>query len=162
MAVSESITSSRAALQDQPREQARDVQTLISLLGDMMPLLLRMQSPMGQASVLGQTDFMANPMLDYQAAVNFVENIAADSLQTLSTYLDGRTVQTGELDICKPLVGQATNCLAMHDYAQAFNLIWQAYRLITALRAINPQLPPLHSAAADHRAAANERSSTQH
>jgi hypothetical protein len=158
MALSESTASSRAA----PQDQARDVQTLISLLGDMVPLLLRMQSPtVGQVSPLWPNDLILNPMLDHQAAVSFVENIAADSLQTLSTYLEGRSPQAAELDICKPIVTQAANCLAVHDYAQTLNLIWQAYRLVTALRAVNPQLPPLRSASAT-QAASPDRSSTQH
>jgi hypothetical protein len=37
------------------------------------------------------------------------------------------------------------HCFAAHDYAQAFGMIWQAYRMIAALRAINPQLPPLRA-----------------
>lgn len=168
MAVSESITSSRAAPQEPSRDpahaQAQDMQTLISLLGDMVPLLVRIQSPaMGQASPALPGELTLNPMLDQQAAVCFVENMAADALHSLAIYLEGRTAQSAELDICKPIIAQATNCLAVHDYAQSFNLIWQAYRLITALRAVNPQLPPLRSAAANKSAASPlERASTQH
>jgi len=101
-------------------------------------------------------------MLDHQAAVCFVENIATDALETLSNYLDARTPQTARIDICRPIVTQAANCLAVHDYAQTFNLIWQAYRLITALRAANPQLPPLRSAAAARGAMAGSSDPSTH
>lgn len=159
MALSEhTAASNQAATQ---ADQGRDVQTLISLLGDMMPLLLRIQSP-GTGQGFASADVMLNPMLDRQAAITFVENAAADALQTLSDYLEQRTAQNSGIDICRPIVTQATNCLAAHDYAQTFNLIWQAYRLITALRAVNPQLPPLRSAAAKNAAGSSDRASTQH
>jgi hypothetical protein len=151
MAVSESSTPSNAQNRSAPpQDQARDVQTLISLLGDMVPLLIRMQTPaMGQTSPLLPIELMTNPMLDHQAAVCFVEALANDSLHTLQTYLEShRATHGNELEVCKPLVTQAANCVAVHDYAQAFDQIWQAYRLITALRAANPQLPPLRSASA--------------
>ena len=144
MPLSESTASNQAA----PPDQARDVQTLISLLGDMMPLLLRIQSPTMGPPGLSQANLAVNPMLDHQAAATFVENIAADALQTVSNYLDANTKQTGGIDICRPIIAQAANSLAMRDYEQTFDLIWQAYRLITAMRAVNPQLPPLRSAAA--------------
>jgi hypothetical protein len=158
---SEQTASSQAAAQADP---GRDVQTLISLLGDMMPLLLRIQSSgAGQIAGFGSTDIVLNPLLDRQAAINFVENAAADALQTLSHYVEQRTAQSSGVDMCRPIVTQATNCLAAHDYAQAFNLIWQAYRLIAALRAVNPQLPPLRSAAAKNAAVgSSDRASTQH
>jgi hypothetical protein len=156
---SETTSSNQAAVS---ADQGRDVQTLISLLGDMMPVLLRIQS-VGQTTGIGSTDIALNPMLDRQAAINFVENTAADALQTLSLYVEQRTAQSSGADMCRPIVTQATNCLAAHDYAQTFNLIWHAYRLITALRAVNPQLPPLRSAAAKNLAAgSSDRASTQH
>jgi hypothetical protein len=163
MALSENTASSQVSNQA-AADQGRDVQTLISLLGDMMPLLLRIQSSgAGQATGFGSTDIILNPLLDRQAAITFVENTAADALQTLSQYVEQRTTRSSGVDMCQPIVTQATNCLAAHDYAQTFNLIWQAYRLITALRAVNPQLPPLHSAAARNAAGNSpDRGSTQH
>ena len=158
MPISDSAASNQAA----PPDQARNIQTLISLLGDMMPLLLRIQSLMGQASAVAPADLVLNPMIEHQAAVSFVENLAADALQRLSSYLDARTAQTAGIDICRPIVAQAANCLAVHDYAQTFNLIWQAYRLITALRAVDPQLPPLNSAAAGKAAGSPDSGSTHH
>jgi hypothetical protein len=35
------------------------------------------------------------------------------------------------------------------DYAQAFNLIWLAYRAIETIRAADPRLPPPRAASAD-------------
>jgi hypothetical protein len=160
-----------------------DTQTVIGLLGSLMPLLLQIQwlsreqlaqSGFWQGSpyqrefaqsapqpVPGQpnsgalgpgSDFgnlaPANPTLDHQAAVNFVEDITADSLRTLSTYLENYAGQHQGLESCIPMVTHAARCFAAHDYGQTVGLIWQVYRVITALRAGNPQLPPLRAAAA--------------
>lgn len=90
----------------------------------------------------------ANPMLDHQAAVNLVEDITADSLRTLSTYLENYAGHHQGLESCIPMVTHAARCFAARDYGQTLGLIWQVYRAITALRAGNPQLPPLRAAAA--------------
>jgi hypothetical protein len=134
-----------------------DPQMLIALLSSLMPLLQRMQSqfaglppttldpflfsPGGLSSPAGST--VPNPAIDHQAAVSFVEDIAADSLRNLSHYLDTYAEQHVELAACVAIVTQAARCFAMRDYAQAFGLIWQAYRVIAVARSANPQLPPL-------------------
>src|ERR1700722_10289909 len=159
-----------------------DTQTLIGLLGNLMPLLLQIQSqsreqifqpgpwqpgfyPSGPAQpsphplTPGQLNSdqsgleglfgpvaPANPLLDHQAAVELVENITADSLRMLSAYLETYAVQHQGLESCVPVVTQAARCFAARDYAQTLGLIWQAYRVITALRAGNPQLPPPRAA----------------
>jgi hypothetical protein len=84
----------------------------------------------------------ADPVLDQQAAVNLVEDITADSLRLLSAYLETYAGQHQGLESCVPIVTQAARCFAARDFAQTLGLIWQAYRVITALRAGNPQLPP--------------------
>jgi hypothetical protein len=160
-----------------------DTQTVIGLLGSLMPLLLQMQwlsreqlsqsgfwqggpyqpgfaQPVPQpvpgqpnSGALGPgSDFgnlaPANLMLDHQAAVNFVEDITADLLRTLSTYLESYAGHHQGIESCIPMVTQAARCFAARDYGQTLGLIWQVYRVITALRAGNPQLPPLRAAAA--------------
>lgn len=135
--------------------QAPDTQTLIALLGNLMPLLVRLQaSPLDQPLPFGQFGApfsVPNPALDHQAAVSFVEDMTAGSLHALSAYLetyDGRQdARYAGLDSCVPIVAQASRCVAVRDYAQAFALIWQVYRIIAAVRAANPELPPVRGAA---------------
>ena len=139
-----SFSDSAAAGAANTRPSAQDTQRLIALLGNIMPLLLRIQG----YGVEPPSPFVAggpmpeSPMLDQQAATNFVEDITADSLRTLSAYLETYAGQYPGLSQCVALVTQAAHCFAARDYAQSFGLIWQTYRVITALRASNPQLPP--------------------
>jgi hypothetical protein len=174
MAISDSLASNTASAQP----QTQDVQTLITLLGDLVPLLLRVQSQSNlgaqaflggqafsgaQASLLASAELISNPLLDQQAAVNFVENIATDAIHTVSNYLESRVAQHRELEVIRPILSQASNALAVHDHAQSFNSIWQAYRLIAALRSVNPQLPPPRSEATKaNSAASSDNPSTQH
>jgi len=119
-----------------------------------MPLLLRFQPQGFQSQILeppfqaGPGNFMVpNPALDHQAAVNLVADITADSLRTLSTYLEAHAAQHAGLESCVPIVTQAAHRFAARDYAQAFDLIWLAYRAIETVRAANPQVPPLRTGA---------------
>jgi hypothetical protein len=156
-------------------QAAPDTQTVIGLLGSLMPLLLQIQLQSGDQMYLpsptpigplpmgpmptGQpgSDQAAlgypfgniapfNPMLDHQAAIHLVEDITADSLRSLSTFLEAYAPQHRGLESCIPIVTQAARCFAARNHAQTLALIWQAYRVITALRAGNPQLPPLRQA----------------
>jgi hypothetical protein len=137
---------------------APDTQTIIGLLDGLMPLLLQLQSQ-SQSQFTGQGHFSqpgpvpsdfgngfgnlatANPILDHQAAREMVEDINAGALRALSTYLESYANQHAALADCIPLVTQAARCFAARDQAQAFALIWQAYRAITIARSIDPQLP---------------------
>jgi hypothetical protein len=137
---------------------APDTHTIIGLLDGLMPLLLQLQSQYpGQGfgqGYFGQSGPLASdpgsfanlapphPMLDHQAAGELVEDINAGALRTLSTYLENYANQHAGLANAIPLVTQAARCFAAHDQAQAFALIWQAYRAITIARAMDPQLPP--------------------
>ncbi|MGA2056535.1 MAG: hypothetical protein ABSG88_14620 [Bradyrhizobium sp.] len=132
---------------------APDTQTLIGLLDGLMPMLLQLQSQypgQGYFGHPGPSDFGVglgnvtppNPMLDHQAASEMIEDINASALRTLSTYLENYANQRAGLANAVPLVTQAARCFAMRDQAQAFALIWQAYRAITIARAMDPQLPP--------------------
>jgi hypothetical protein len=140
-----------------------DTQTLISLLEGLMPLLMRIQSQspaqspaLGPQQSLGLQQFqfgdpgglmMPNALVDHHATVSLVEDMAADTLRTLSAYLEAHAGQHPDLQGCVGLVTQAVHAFAMRDYGQTFALIWQAYRAIGMLRAVNPQLPPLRTVA---------------
>jgi hypothetical protein len=141
-------------------QPAPDTQTLIGLLGGLMPLLLQLQSQYPGQGYFGQPGPMSSdagfgfgnlappsPMLDHQAAREMVEDINACALRTLSTYLENYANQHPGLANCIPLVTQAARCFAMRDQAQTFALIWQAYRSIAMARAMDPQVPPLRMAA---------------
>jgi hypothetical protein len=147
------------------QRQSPDIQQLVGLLGSLMPLLLRFQSQAfqsqdfpsqileppfqaGPGNFVGPGNFMVpNPALDHQAAVNLVADITAESLRTLSTYLEAHAAQHAGLESCVPIVTQAANRFAARDYAQAFDLIWLAYRAIETIRATDPQIPPLRAGA---------------
>ena len=143
------------------QRQSPDIQQLVGLLGSLMPLLLRFQSQgfpsQGfQAQIVeppfqvGPGNFMApNPALDHQAAVNLVGDITADSLRNLSAYLEANAGRHAGLENCVPIVTQAARSFAARDYAQAFNLIWLAYRVIATIRAADPQIPPVRDSRPD-------------
>jgi hypothetical protein len=158
------FSESAAPSAETAQPSAQDAQKLIALLSSMMPLLLRMQSQGFPSQGFPSQGFQSqgfqsqgfeplspfappgvvpeNPVLDRQAAANLAEDMTADLLRTLSAYLDNYAEQYPSLNPCIGLVTRAADCFAAHDYAQSFGLIWQSYRLITALRASNPQLPP--------------------
>ncbi|HEX9469217.1 MAG TPA: hypothetical protein VF957_06715, partial [Bradyrhizobium sp.] len=89
---------------------------------------------------------------DRQAAENFIGDIIADQLRTLSAYLEANAAQYAGLESCVPIVTQAAHRFAARDYAQAFNLIWLAYRTIETIRAADPRLPPPRAASPDQTA----------
>ena len=144
-------------------ERNPDTQTLVALLEDLMPLLLSIEQGRTFGAQPPQLDpgnsVTQNAILDQQAAMSLVEDITADSLRTLSTYLETHAGQHAELQSCVGIVTQAVHCFAARDYAQAFSLIWQAYRTIATLRAINPQLPPLRAPAPAHSSSSSPTTS---
>jgi hypothetical protein len=138
----------------------QDLQQLVGLLGNLMPLLLRLQSQAfpqeaypSQAfdpSLQGGAGFAApNPALDRQASENFISDIIAEQLRTFSAYLEANAGQYAGLQNCIPIVTEAAHRFVARDYAQAFNLIWLAYRAIETIRAADPRLPPPRAASAD-------------
>jgi hypothetical protein len=148
MAVSNPSAGAAAMQQPSP-----DIQQVIALLGSLMPLLMRFQSQAwgpSSAPTLGPTlhpslgSFVApDPALDQQAAVNLISDITAESLRTLSSYLEAHAARNAGLEQCIPIVTHAAHSFAARDFAHAFNLIFQAYRIITMIRAADPQLPPV-------------------
>jgi len=143
-----------------------DVQQLVGLLGNLMPLLLRFQSqafrPQGVAQQFfqpqafeqpfqgGPPNFtIPNPALDRQAAENFIADIIAEQLRLLSTYLEANATQYAGLESAVSFVTQAAHRFVERDFAQAFNLIWLAHRAIEAIRAADPRVPPPRTASFD-------------
>lgn len=131
--------------------QSPDIQQLIGLLGSLMPLLLRFQSQtLEQPFQAVPGNFVApNPALDRQAAENMIGDMIAESLRTLSAYLETNAGQYAGLESCVPIVTQAAHRFAARDYAQAFNLIWLAYRTIETIRTADPRIPPPRAASSD-------------
>jgi hypothetical protein len=158
-------------------QQLSGLQQLAGLLGNLMPLLLRFQSqaflqpqafqPQGLAQQIfqpqgfdqpffdqpfqgGPGNFtIPNPALDRQAAENFIADIIAEQLRSLSTYLEANAAQYAGLESAVPIVTQAAHRFAARDFAQAFNLIWLAHRTIEAIRAADPKVPPPRAASSD-------------
>src|SRR5216684_1104515 len=89
-----------------------DLQQLLGLLGNLMPLLLRLQSQAfpqeafpSQAldpSLQGGAGNFAvpNPALDRQASENFIADIIAEQLRTFSAYLEANAGQYAGLQNC--------------------------------------------------------------
>ena len=123
--------------------QSADVRELIGLLGNLMPLLVRFQSQTLAQSPIGGGFGIRQQALEHQAAVKFVGDITRLPLQNLSTYLEANADGHAGLEGCLGIVAQAEHSLAARDYAQAFELLWQAYRMIEFARATDPQIPPL-------------------
>jgi hypothetical protein len=122
--------------------QPPDLQQLVGLLGNLMPLLLRFQSQVLESPFqLGLA--VPEAVIDHQAAVSLVEDMVTGALRSLSAYLDANAGQNAGLKNCVPIVTQATQCVVVRDYAQALNLIWMVYRAITAIGAADPRIPPL-------------------
>jgi hypothetical protein len=140
------VSNPAAATAATPEQQPANIQQLIGMLGSLMPLLLRFQSHgLFQPPIGIDGPALAQPALDHQAAVNFVSDLTAISLRNLSAYLETYVGTHAGLEICVPIVTQAARSYAARDYAQAFDMIWQAYRVIAAVRASDPQLPPLQA-----------------
>ena len=156
------VSDPSATTQPQPS----DIQQLVGLLGNLMPLLLRFQSQAFQPQVLEQpfqggpgNAVFSNPALDHQAAENLVRDIIAGSLRTLSAYLETNAGRHAGLENCVPIVTQAAQRFAARDYTEAFNLIWLAYHTIETIRATDPQIPPLRGSG---QAPADQTSSSVH
>ncbi len=156
------VSDPSATTQPQPS----DIQQLVGLLGNLMPLLLRFQSQAFQPQAFeppfqGGPGNVAipNPALDHQAAENLVRDIIAGSLRTLSAYLETNAGRHAGLENCVPIVTQAAQRFAARDYTEAFNLIWLAYHTIETIRATDPQIPPLRGSG---QAPADQTSSSVH
>jgi len=155
------VPNPSATTASQPQPSDSDIAQLAGLLSNLMPLLLRFQSQALEQPFRagpGNVD-IPNPALDHQAAENLIAHITAGSLRTLSAYLEANAGRHAGLESCVPIVTQAAHRFGARDYAEAFNLIWLAYRAIETIRATDPQIPPLR---ADGWASADQTSSSIH
>jgi hypothetical protein len=140
-----SVSNPSAATASQPKSP--DIEQLVGLLGSLMPLLLQFQSQTQEQPFQAGNVVVPNPALDRQAAENLIADMIAESLRTLSAYLETNAGLHAGLESCVPLVTQAAHRFAARDYAQAFNLIWLTYRAIETIRAADPRIPPPRAAA---------------
>ena len=145
--MSDSNPSSATASQPRPS----DIQQLVGLLGNLMPLLMRLQSQTFEQPFQTMPGSLPipNPVLDRQAAENMIGDMIAESLRALSAFLQANAAQHAGLENCVPIVTQAAHRYAARDYAQAFNLIWLTYRTIETIRAADPRLPLLRQGSTD-------------
>ncbi|WP_409560765.1 hypothetical protein [Hyphomicrobium sp. MC8b] len=124
-----------------------DTQALIGLLENLVPLLMRFQSDaFGQQGPLHLAGGNA-AQLEQQAAVAFTEDIILDSLRNVSAYLQRNAGRYPGLDTYSGVVEQARRAFDARDYQSALALILQAYRAITVVRSIRPELPPIRERA---------------
>ena len=147
--MSASNPSAASASQSQPQPPNPDIKQLVGLLGSLMPLLLHFQSQTQQQPYQAGNVVVPNPALDRQAAENLIGDMIAESLRTLSAYLETNAGLHAGLESCVPIVTQAAHRFAARDYAQTFNLIWLTYRAIETIRAADPRIPPPRAAASD-------------
>ena len=144
-----SVSNPSAATASQPKSQSPDIEQLVGLLGSLMPLLLQFQSQTQEQPFQAGNVVVPNPALDRQAAENLIGDMIAESLRTLSAYLETNAGLYANLQSCIPIVTQAAHRFAARDYAEAFNLIWLTYRAIETIRAADPRIPPPRAAASD-------------
>jgi len=145
--MSASNPSAATASQSQPPNP--DIEQLVGLLSGLMPLLLHFQSQTQQQPYQAGNFVVPDPALDRQAAESLIGDMIAESLRTLSAYLEANAGLSAGLQSCGPIVTQAAHRFAARDYAQAFNLIWLMYRAIETIRTADPRIPPPRAAASD-------------
>jgi hypothetical protein len=144
-----SASNPSAATASQSRPPNPDIEQLVGLLSGLMPLLLHFQSQTQQQPYQAGNFVVPDPALDRQAAESLIGDMIAESLRTLSAYLEANAGLYAGLQSCVPIVTQAAHRFAARDYAQAFNLIWLTYRAIETIRTADPRIPPPRAAASD-------------
>ncbi len=133
----------RADQTGRSRDAKEDTQALIGLLENLVPLLLRFQTDaFGHQGPLHSANGTA-AQLEQQAAVAFTEDVILDSLRNVSTYLQKNAGRYPGLDTYNGVVEQARRAYDARDYQSALAMILQAYRAITVVRSIRPELPPI-------------------
>lgn len=132
-----------------------DTRALVGLLENLVPLLLHFQS---QTLSQGAPTSLGGPHgahLDQQAAVTFTEDIILDSLRNLTGYLQSNAARYPGLDTYAGVIARARQALDGRDYQTALGLILDAYRAVTVLRSIRPELPPIRRRDANEERAVN-------
>jgi hypothetical protein len=136
------------------RAAAGETQTLIGLLEELLPLLLQIQSRSSPPNGALHSPWQQGGELEQQAAIAFTEDIILDALRNLSNYLQQNAARYPALESYTNVIANARQALTARDYAAAFASIFDAYRAITVVRAIRPELPPIR------QRAQNEQGST--
>lgn len=147
--MSASNPSAATATQSQSQPPNPGTEQLVGLLSSLMPLLLHFQSQTQQQPYQAGNFVVPDPALDRQAAESLIGDMIAESLRTLSAYLEANAGLYASLQSCVPIVTQAAHRFAARDYAEAFNLIWLTYRAIETIRAADPRIPPPRAAVSD-------------
>ena len=147
--MSASNPSAATASQSQSQPPTPGIEQLVGLLSSLMPLLLHFQSQTQQQPYQAGNFVVPDPALDRQAAESLIGDMIAESLRTLSAYLEANAGLYANLQSCVPIVTQAAHRFAARDSAEAFNLIWLTYRASETIRAADPRIPPPRAAASD-------------
>lgn len=100
-------------------------------------------------ATLGLSPFAAapvatNPTIDVQAMTGFMQDVTSSSIRKLYDYLEKNSEPFKQLSSAIPIVQQAVEAYRTRDYATAFARVFDAYRQITALRSVVPDLPGLY------------------
>jgi hypothetical protein len=141
MSNSELPQSSRSA---RAGGQQPETQSLIGLLENLVPLLLRLQSQTTQPFQVPAPDpLIQSAILDHQAAVAFTEDVIADALHNVATYVEANAKRYPALEPVRAIAEQARQSAVARDYSFALALILQVYRAVTALRLQKSDLPPI-------------------
>jgi hypothetical protein len=139
------------------RTSRADAQQLIGLLENLVPLLLQFQT---QSFGPGSGRFAGGPgaEVEHRAAVSFTEDIILDAVRNLSQYVKANAGTYPGLDAYARTIADAKAALAARDYQSALALVFEAYRGVTLLRAIRPELPAIRQRQGDEQSAASNGS----
>src|SRR3981081_1516810 len=145
------VSNPSAATASQPKSQSPDldIEQLVGLLGSLLPLLAPFQAQTQQQPYQADNFMVPNPALDREAAKSVIGDMIAETLRTLSVYLESNAGLHAGLESCVPIVTQAAHRFAARDYAQAFNVSWLTSRPIETIRAADSRVPPPRAAASD-------------
>ena len=83
------------------------------------------------------------PEVEARAAAEFMQVASGDLIRKLYHYLEGHSQRFRQLVECTPMVRRAAELYGAGDYTGAFSQAYQAYRGITILRSVIPELPSL-------------------
>ena len=83
------------------------------------------------------------PEVEARAAAEFMQVASADLVRKLYHYLEGNSQRFRQLVELTPMIRRAAELYGVGDYTGAFSQAYQAYRGVTILRSVIPELPSL-------------------
>ena len=83
------------------------------------------------------------PEVEARAAAEFMQVASADLIRKLYHYLEGHSQRFRQLVELTPMIRRAAELYGVGDYTGAFSQAYQAYRGVTILRSVIPELPSL-------------------